>query len=55
MAGVPMVCLPQAFDQIPLSKRVVELGAGLVVEEDPGDVALAVLSLARRQSGPRAR
>jgi MGT family glycosyltransferase len=45
VAGVPMVCLPQAFDQIPLSRRVQELGAGVIAEEDPGAVTRAVLGL----------
>jgi UDP:flavonoid glycosyltransferase YjiC (YdhE family) len=45
LAGVPMVCLPQAFDQIPLSRRVAQLGVGAIAEEDPGAVASAVLSL----------
>ena len=45
VAGVPMVCLPQAFDQIPLSRRVAQLGVGVIAEEDPGSVAHAVLSL----------
>jgi MGT family glycosyltransferase len=45
VAGVPMVCLPQAFDQVPLSRRVAELGVGEVTEEDPGAVARAVLAL----------
>lgn len=40
-----MVCLPQAFDQIPLSRRVAQLGVGVIAEEDPGSVAHAVLSL----------
>ena len=43
VAGVPMVCLPQAFDQIPLSKRVAELGIGIIAEEDPGAIAQAVV------------
>jgi MGT family glycosyltransferase len=47
VAGVPMVCLPQAFDQIPLSRRVAQLGVGVIAEEDPGAVARAVLSLLR--------
>jgi MGT family glycosyltransferase len=34
LAGVPMVCIPQAFDQFPLTGRVELLGAGLVVNED---------------------
>jgi MGT family glycosyltransferase len=45
LAGVPMVCLPQAFDQIPLSTRVAELGVGVIAEEDPGAVRDAVLKL----------
>ena len=44
-AGVPLVCLPQAFDQIPLARRIAELGAGVVAEEDPGAVRAAVLGL----------
>jgi MGT family glycosyltransferase len=46
-AGVPMVCLPQAFDQLPLSRRVAELGAGLVAAENADDVRAAVLELLR--------
>ena len=38
LAGVPMVCLPQAFDQLPLSRRIEQLGVGLVSEEDPVEV-----------------
>jgi MGT family glycosyltransferase len=45
VAGIPMVCLPQAFDQVPLSRRVAELGVGVVAEEDPGAVARAVRTL----------
>jgi UDP:flavonoid glycosyltransferase YjiC (YdhE family) len=45
VAGVPLVCLPQAFDQIPLSKRVAEIGAGVVAEQDAGAVARAVMGL----------
>ncbi len=45
VAGVPMVCLPQAFDQLPLSQRVAQLGAGLIADEDPDAVAHAVLAL----------
>lgn len=44
MAGVPMVCLPQAFDQIPLSRRVEQLGVGVIAEANPDAVAHAVLS-----------
>jgi MGT family glycosyltransferase len=45
VAGVPMVCLPQAFDQLPLSRRVAQLGVGAIADEDPGAVADAVLAL----------
>ena len=45
VAGVPMVCLPQAFDQVPLSRRVAQLGVGVIAEEDPGAVAHAVMTL----------
>lgn len=45
VAGVPMVCLPQAFDQLPLARRVAQLGVGVIATEDPGAVADAVLSL----------
>jgi MGT family glycosyltransferase len=44
-AGVPMVCLPQAFDQIPLSQRITQLGMGVVAEPEPDAVEHAVLSL----------
>jgi MGT family glycosyltransferase len=47
LAGVPMVCLPQALDQLPLSKRIEELGVGLVSEEDPSEVRRSVRSLLR--------
>jgi zeaxanthin glucosyltransferase len=52
VAGVPMVCLPQAFDQIPLSARVAELGAGVVAAENPDEVRAGVLQLLR-DAGPR--
>lgn len=45
LAGVPMVCLPQAFDQIPLSGRIAELGVGAIADEHPDKVARAVLTL----------
>lgn len=50
VAGVPMVCLPQAFDQIPLSRRVEQLGAGVVAAEDPDAVAQSVLTLLQNGS-----
>ena len=45
VAGVPMVCLPQAFDQLPLSTRVAQLGVGVIADEDPDAVAHAVRTL----------
>lgn len=54
IAAVPLVCLPQAFDQIPLSRRVVELGLGVISEQDPGAVADAVLAMiGSREVGAR--
>ncbi|HEX4110713.1 MAG TPA: glycosyltransferase [Solirubrobacteraceae bacterium] len=35
LAGVPMVCLPQAYDQFPLTGRLHELGVARVVSETP--------------------
>jgi MGT family glycosyltransferase len=35
LAGVPMVCVPQGFDQLPLSQRIEQLGAGSIAAEDP--------------------
>jgi demethyllactenocin mycarosyltransferase len=43
LAGVPMILIPQAFDQFPLAQRVERLGAGLVVDE----TAIAVRTAAR--------
>jgi UDP:flavonoid glycosyltransferase YjiC (YdhE family) len=37
-----MVCLPQAFDQIPLSRRVEQLGVGVIANPDPDAIARAV-------------
>jgi MGT family glycosyltransferase len=45
VAGVPLVCLPQAFDQIPLSRRVAQIGAGVIVEEEASALARAALGL----------
>jgi MGT family glycosyltransferase len=33
LAGVPMLCLPQAYDQFPLAGRIASLGAGTVLDE----------------------
>jgi MGT family glycosyltransferase len=45
IAGVPMVCLPEAFDQIPLSQRIAQLGMGVIAEPDTSSVQDAVRSL----------
>jgi MGT family glycosyltransferase len=42
LAGVPMLFLPQAYDQFPLAHRIQELGAGLVVEESPAAIRAGV-------------
>ena len=42
LAGVPMVFLPQAFDQFPLAWAVERLGAGVIAEEDPFAIREAV-------------
>jgi len=41
LAGVPMLLMPQAWDQWPLAGRVEGLGAGLIVEESPDAVRTA--------------
>lgn len=45
LAGVPMVCVPQAYDQFSLAERVELLGAGVVAQGEPAAVRAAVLSL----------
>lgn len=42
LAGVPMVFMPQAFDQFPLAQAIEQLGAGVIAEEDPFEVREAV-------------
>ncbi len=42
LAAVPMVFLPQAFDQFPLARAVTRLGAGITAEEEPFEVREAV-------------
>jgi MGT family glycosyltransferase len=43
--GVPMVGIPQAFDQFELTQRVEALGAGLVSEQTPERIRAAVRSV----------
>jgi MGT family glycosyltransferase len=45
LSGVPMVCLPQAFDQFELAQRVEMLGAGLICEQTPDQIRAAVRSV----------
>jgi UDP:flavonoid glycosyltransferase YjiC (YdhE family) len=54
LAGVPLVCMPQAYDQFPLAGRVHELGAGYVAEETVASVRAAVRRLID-DPGPTAR
>jgi len=42
IAGVPMLCLPQAYDQFPLTARVAQLGAGRIVEESSSSIRAGV-------------
>ena len=42
LAGVPMVCLPQAFDQFELADSIELLGAGVTSEETPDQIRAAV-------------
>jgi UDP:flavonoid glycosyltransferase YjiC (YdhE family) len=41
LAGVPMMLIPQAFDQFPLAQRIERLGAGLVVDETSAAIRTA--------------
>ena len=50
LSGVPMVCLPQAFDQFELAQRVEQLGAGLISEQIPDQIRAAVRSVMERTS-----
>jgi MGT family glycosyltransferase len=54
LAGVPMLCLPQAYDQFPLAWRIAGLGAGSVLEESPESVRQGVLWLLE-DDGPTRR
>ncbi len=42
LAAVPMVFVPQAFDQFPLARAVTKLGAGVTVDEEPFEIREAV-------------
>jgi len=53
MAGVPMLCMPQAYDQFPLSRAVELLGAGMPVDESPDAVARGVRRMLEDEA-PRA-
>jgi MGT family glycosyltransferase len=56
LAGVPMVFLPQAFDQFPLAQAIQRFGAGIVVEEQPFEVreaARLLLESDRAQASAR--
>jgi MGT family glycosyltransferase len=52
MAGVPMVCLPQAADQLEWAARIARLGAGQIIEPTPDAIRAAVRQLIE---DPRAR
>jgi len=54
LAGVPMVVIPQAYDQFPLAVRIEELGVGRGAAEDPMEIRAAVRWLLEDES-PRAR
>src|SRR5205807_4235702 len=42
LAGVPMLFMPQAFDQFPLADRIELLGAGRIVWEEPEAIRAGV-------------
>lgn len=54
LAGVPMLFMPQAYDQFPLAGHVDVLGAGRVVGEDPAAIRAGVRWLVEDER-PRAR
>ena len=54
LAGVPMVVVPQAFDQGPLGKRIMDLGAGRIAAENPEAIRDGVRALLDDER-PRAR
>ncbi len=54
LAGVPLVCMPQAYDQFPLAGRVHQLEVGRIAQETPESVRSAVRHMIN-DPGPRAR
>jgi MGT family glycosyltransferase len=54
LAGVPMLCIPQAYDQFPLAGRMSVLGAGRTSGEDPREIRAGVRWLVMDKM-PRAR
>lgn len=42
LSGVPMVCLPQAFDQFELARSIERLGAGVISDQTPDQIRAAV-------------
>ena len=56
LAGVPMLLVPQAYDQFPLAGQIELLGAGKVAEEDPAAIRDGVRWLLEDEApGARAR
>jgi len=56
LAAVPMVCVPQAYDQFPFGWRLEQLGVGLKVTEDVWEIRDAVrLLLTSPKAQARAR
>jgi MGT family glycosyltransferase len=53
LAGVPMVCVPQAYDQFPLVERIEALGAARVAPEEPEAIRDAVRLLLADESAGR--
>jgi MGT family glycosyltransferase len=50
LAGVPMLFIPQAYDQFPLAWRVDQLGAGAVAAEDPANIRAGIRWLIEDES-----
>lgn len=45
LSAVPMVCLPQAFDQFELARSIERLGAGVISDQTPDQIRAAVRSV----------